>query len=131
MEFLLIIIITIMSFLWLLDQNHYIPIKVARQNLEVSTGIKIETRRNPSKPVETCHRNPSKSIKTHQNLSKLKGFDFCQNGIRVLPRNFNPYFLLHFFDNIWTNKGFQVKTEGRANKNPYHSECFAKINLQM
>ncbi len=40
--------------------------KVAGQNPEVSTGIEIET---------------------HRNLSKSKGFDFCQNGIRVLPRN--------------------------------------------
>ncbi len=61
--------------------------KVAGQNPEVSTGIEIETRRNPSKSVETCHRNPSKPIETHRNLSKSKGFDFCQNEIRVLPRN--------------------------------------------
>ncbi len=69
--------------------NFEIPSKVAGQNPEVSTGIEIETRRNPSKPVETCHRNPSKPIETHRNLSKSKGFDFCQNGIRVLPRNLN------------------------------------------
>src|SRR6266542_6145895 len=69
--------------------NFEIPSKVAGQNPEVSTGIEIETRRNPSKPVETCHRNPSKPIETHRNLSKSKGFDFCQNWIRVLPRNFN------------------------------------------
>ncbi len=38
-------------------------IKVAGQNPEVLTGIEIETRRNPSKPIETCHRNPSKPVK--------------------------------------------------------------------
>ena len=37
-----------------------------------------------SKPVETRRNLPSKPI---GNLSKSKGFDFCQNGIRVLPRN--------------------------------------------
>ncbi len=36
---------------------------------------------------QASDRNPSKPIETHRNLSKSKGFDFCQNGIRVLPRN--------------------------------------------
>ncbi len=39
---------------------------------------------------ESTHQNrTSNPTVTHRNLSKSKGFDFCQNGIRVLPRNLN------------------------------------------
>ncbi len=60
-------------------------IKVAGQNPEVSTGIEIETRQTPLKPVETCHRNPSKPIETHRNLSKSKALTFAKIGLRFCP----------------------------------------------
>ncbi len=88
--------------------------KVAGQNPEVSTGIEIEIRRKlPPKPVET-HRNPSKPIETHRNLSKSKGFDFCQNWIRVLPRNliYDSYkaetYLKGFFNLLQTSQEFEL-----------------------
>jgi len=73
----------------------YVSSKVAGQNPEILTGIEIETYQNPSKPIKTCYQNLLKPIETHQNLSKLKGFNFCQNGIRVLPHNLSQWWSLY------------------------------------
>ena len=73
---------------WLLEKSRFgnfsTKLKVARQNPEFRQASKSKPVLNP---FET-HRNlSSKPVKTHRNLSKSKGFDFCQNGIRVLPHN--------------------------------------------
>src|SRR6266498_3426913 len=71
--------------------------KVAGQNPEVSTGIKIETCRNLSKPVETCHRNPSKPVKIER--------------FGVLPRNLK--FVSSSFGETWILKISQTESSFR------------------
>ncbi len=65
---------------------HTICLKVAGQTPEVSTGIEIETRRNPSKPAIETRRNPSKPIETCQNR---KVSTFAKMGLGFCPATLN------------------------------------------
>jgi len=80
------IIIDENEILWKWTQN-----KVAGQNPEVSTGIEIETHRNPSKPAIETHRNPSKPIETCQNR---KVSTFAKMGLGFCPATLE-YILLN------------------------------------
>ena len=84
--------------------------KVAGQNPEVSTGIEIETRRNPSKPAIETRQTPSKPIETCQN----RRFRLLPKWDSVLPATLiNKYIISNL--NCTSNKKREIQDAGINN----------------